>query len=195
METEFEHKVYSKSVLEFVTVAAEYVIFAEGAESEKRKDFLAKSQKLLPLIYLKSAMLSDLNSVLDEATEKFVTEEDWMQVQQSISRTLGKFDIFTEVHEPIAQQDEESLSVSLSECYADIYQDLADFIQVYRMGDTDMMNDALWECKQNFEQYWGPKLLVLVNNIHNIIYGSENWQQDSIDDKAANNVDSEAPEA
>ena len=188
MEKGLEHVVYSKSVLEFVTVAAEYVIFAESASESTREDFLLKSQKLLPLLYLQSSLLPEMSTELDEMPEKFVQEEDWMAVQQGVAKNLGKFDLFTEVYEPITQQQEDAISVSLSECFADVFQDLADFIQTYRMGDTGMMNDALWYCKEHFEQYWGPRLLVLLNNIHNIMYADESWKES--DDTVGNESNS-----
>jgi len=35
------------------------------------------------------------------------------------------------------------------------------------------MNDAVWECKQNFENYWGQKLVNSLRAIHRFIYSGE----------------------
>jgi hypothetical protein len=35
------------------------------------------------------------------------------------------------------------------------------------------MNDAVWECKLNFEDYWGQKLVNSLKAIHKFIYSGE----------------------
>src|SRR5665811_1865626 len=32
-----------------------------------------------------------------------------------------------------------------------IYQDLKDFVLLYKAGTDEVMNDAVWECRMNFE--------------------------------------------
>ena len=32
------------------------------------------------------------------------------------------------------------------------------------------MNDALWECKNNFEEFWGQKLVNVLRAIHSLVY-------------------------
>ena len=69
------------------------------------------------------------------------------------------------------QYSEEALESSISENIADIYQDLKDFILSYRIGTLEVMNDALGECRNNFEQYWGQRLVNGLRAIHNLVYG------------------------
>jgi len=69
------------------------------------------------------------------------------------------------------QYSDLALEASISENIADIYQDLKDFILAYRIGTLDVMNDALWMCRNNFEQYWGQKLVNGLRAIHNLVYG------------------------
>ena len=45
-----DHIVYSKNVIEFVTVAAETCLFLEHAAEFPRTDFIQKSIKILPLV-------------------------------------------------------------------------------------------------------------------------------------------------
>jgi hypothetical protein len=35
------------------------------------------------------------------------------------------------------------------------------------------MNDAVWECRLNFENYWGQKLVNSMRAIHKFIYSGE----------------------
>jgi len=47
-----DHIVYSKNVIEFVTVAAETCLFLEHATDFSREDFVVKSVKLFRQVYL-----------------------------------------------------------------------------------------------------------------------------------------------
>ena len=39
------------------------------------------------------------------------------------------------------------------------YQDIKDFTMQYRQGVEEIMNDAVWEVMDHFDQYWSTKLL------------------------------------
>ena len=60
-----DHIVYSKNVIEFVTVAAETCLFLEHAADLSRPDFIQKSVKMLPLLYLKASLLEIPESISD----------------------------------------------------------------------------------------------------------------------------------
>jgi hypothetical protein len=62
---------------------------------------------------------------------------------------------------------------SISENMADIYQDLKDFLLLYQTGTDEVMNDAVWECRLNFESFWGQKLVNSMRAIHKFIYSGE----------------------
>ena len=173
--------VYSKDVLEFVTVAAEYCSFVESASQLSKKDFLNKSQKLLSVIYLKMSVLPSIEPIYEDGNEKFVKEEDWIFIKESIAGVLGKHEQFIDVYNPVMVMEDDSENVSLSEIFSDIYQDLRDFITLYRIGHKESMNDALWECQQNFEQYWGARLLSAQLAIHKLLYGDEDLSDEEIE--------------
>ena len=40
---------------------------------------------------------------------------------------------------------------------ADIYQDIKDFLLLYQTGTEEVMNDAVWECRLNFENFLGTE--------------------------------------
>jgi hypothetical protein len=56
---------------------------------------------------------------------------------------------------------------------ADIYQDMKDFLLLYQTGTGEVMNDAVWECRMNFENFWGQKLVNSLRAIHKFIYSGE----------------------
>lgn len=175
--------VYSKDVLEFVTVAAEYCSFVENVTQLSKKDFLNKSQKLLSVIYLKISVLPRIEPIYESGNEKFVSEEDWIYIKENVSKLLGRHEQFIDIYNPVMAMEDDTENVSLSEIFSDIYQDLMDFITLYRIGHEESMNDALWECQQNFEQYWGTRLLSAQLAIHNILYGGEDLSEEDFDNK------------
>ena len=176
-----ENIVYSKGVIEFVTIAAEYCSYVESVENDSKKDFLLKSQKLLSALYLKASLLPKVDAIYEDGNEKFVSEEDWIYIKGKVVQKLGKHEIFLDVYSAVLALEDDSENVSLSEIYADIYQDLMDFVSLYRFGHEDSMNDALWECQQNFQQYWGQRLLVALTAIHNIIFGGDDLDEEDVE--------------
>jgi len=165
------HLIYSTQVIEFVTVANLFCNFLENAHTEKRKIFIEKSQKILSILYLKSIVLKSPKIIEEGYAEKFVTQDDYDFLKDKVSEKLGSFDLFCDLYPP--SNTIEATSISMSECYADIYQDLKDFTLLYQLGVVDSVNEGLWECVQNFEQIWGPRVLVLLKEIHNLLFSGE----------------------
>lgn len=169
--------VYSKNVIEFVTVANEYCKFVETAGGEDVPTMLGKAQKLLPLIYLKASVLPEFESSEEQELEKYVTEVDYNFLQQRIINLLGPYDDYQEVFDQEMQFSDAPLTASISENLADIYQDLKNFILSYRIGDDQVMQEALWTCMMNFRNYWGQKLVNGLRAIHSLIYSQADFNQ------------------
>ncbi len=172
-ESLFSDVVYSRNVIEFATVANEFCTFTESANEMPRKDFLGKLQKLLPLLYLKASLLPVIDEQdVEEAPEKFVTENDYVFILKKLSSKMGEFDSYPEIFEPGTPLGEANVEANISENVSDIYQDLKDFILSYRIGTVEVMRAALWECRNNFEQYWGQKLVNGLRAVHQLVYGN-----------------------
>jgi len=179
MAQNFNHPVYSKNVIEFVTVCREFCIWLENEKVEKRDAFAWKALKMLPLLYLKTSVLIKPETVLDDFLEKFVTEADYEFIRNRIKKIMGKFDDYLEVFTPDMQLSETPLSSTVSENIADIYQDIKDFLLNYRTAVTEMMNDALAEIVTQFETYWGQRLLNVLRAIHQAYYSNDNFDDDN----------------
>ena len=172
MKEEIENsKVNSRNILEFVSIAEEFCTFVENTLRFSKKDFLEKSGTLLPLIYLKTRLLPKFDSIFDDDNEKFVSEEEWDFVHQSVKKKLGLHDEYREIFDPLTHEQLEQSTSSISDNFADIYQDLKNSITLYNIGTEEMMNDALWECQLNFEEFWGQKLLNALKAIHSVFFG------------------------
>lgn len=178
-EEPLNHIVYSKNVIEFITVANEYCAFIEKHAKITRKEFIEKAQKMLPLLYLKTSLLPAFEETPAETSDKFVTEVDYNFLLNKISAKLGQYDSYQEVFDEGMQFSEAPLDASIAENLCDIYQDLKDCLMTYRLGNTEIMSDALTECLNNFETYWGQKLVNGLRALHMLVYGTANLDSNS----------------
>jgi hypothetical protein len=178
----FSELVYSKNVIEFVTVANEYCSFIEKADQFPRKGFLTRIQKIFPLLYLKASLLPSPDmETSEEEPEKYVTEEDYNYIHDKLIAKLGDADAYQEIYDSSLQYSYIPVEGSISENIADIYQDLKDFILSYRIGTVEVMNDAFIECRNNFEQYWGQKLVNALRAVHYLLYSNTNLEEEDQD--------------
>lgn len=164
--------VYSRNVVEFATVAKEFCSFLETCEHHKTKVFVATTSKLLPLLYYKATLLPKTEPVYDEGNEQFVTELDYRLIESKIEDLLGQHNDFLEIYDKRADANDGQFTVSIAEYLADIYQDLKNFTMRYHVGNTDVMNDALWECTENFGEFWGIRLVNLIRAFHILEFSS-----------------------
>lgn len=167
-----EDIVYSKEVIEFTAVANEYCRYLEEASSTDGHKLLLILQRLLPLMYMKALYLPQIESKLDEEIEKFVREEDWQQIKDTLTGKFGAANNFIDVNQD-RESTEELIYCELAENLADIYQDIKDFLMVYRVGTVELMNDALWECKESFRLYWGQTLVNTIRAVHYALIDAE----------------------
>lgn len=190
-EDGFSSLAYSKNVIEFITVANEFCSFLDRADELDSATFLSRLQKILPLLYLKASLLPEFDFEPDEELEKYVTEVEYNLIQKKILEHTGAYDDYQEVFVPGMQFSESPLTASIAENVADIYQDTKDTVMSFRTLDESVIEQALWECRQNFVQIWGQKLVNCLRAIHSLVY-NENFAE-NISDKSANNEKRSAP--
>jgi hypothetical protein len=165
--------VYSRNVFEFVAVANEFCKYAEHASEIKGEEMLRIMQRILPLMYLKASLLPELEPFFEDGNEKFVTEADWNDLNKILKEKFGTANDYLEVFDEKINDSEGPVVSSISENMADIYQDMKDFLLLYQTGTGEVMNDAVWECRMNFENFWGQKLVNSMRAIHKFIYSGE----------------------
>ncbi|MEI7725640.1 MAG: DUF5063 domain-containing protein, partial [Bacteroidota bacterium] len=94
MITNSDDPVYSRKVLEMLTVANEFCLFLEKAEDYSLEELLNFLQKISPLIYLKSALLPDIEVTDEDAVEHYVSEEQWETLFNILYIKFGERDLF-----------------------------------------------------------------------------------------------------
>jgi hypothetical protein len=124
-------------------------------------------------MYLKASLLPQLNPFFEDGNEKFVTESDWIVIQDTLKEKFGTANDYLEVFDERITESEGPVISTISENLADIYQDIKDFLLLYQTGTVEVMNDAVWECRMNFENFWGQKLVNSMRAIHKFIYSGE----------------------
>ena len=164
--------VYSRKVLEMLTVANEYCMFLEKAEDYSMEELLNFLQKIAPLIYLKSALLPDVDVEDEDAVEHYVSEEQWEAMFNILYNKFGENDqfFFVDHHE---KSHNDPVKGSLAESFTDIYQDLKDFLLLYQNPLKAFKENSVKECKRLFETRYGYRLINSQSAIHCILYPEE----------------------
>ncbi len=162
--------IYSRNVLEFVAAANEFCKYAERSSEIKGGELLRILQRLLPYLYIRASLLPSLEPVFEDGNEKFVTESDWNIIHDSLKKQFGNTDLYPDISDAGPEGPEAIAESSISENLSDMYQDIKDFLLLYQTGTEEVMNDAVWECKMNFENIWGQKLVNSLRAIHGFIY-------------------------
>lgn len=170
--------VYSPHVAEFVTVANEFCKFLEHTDDYSKTEFVDKSLKISALLYLKATLLPAFDvDDSEQLHEKFVTEAQWEHVSALVTKKLGLHNEHVEILTSDVEFDAEA-RISLAECFADIYQDVRDFVGTYAIGHDPATLTALDECRANFATIWGPRLLAVARALHRLNYGGLNLDYD-----------------
>ncbi|MCR5313126.1 MAG: DUF5063 domain-containing protein [Bacteroidaceae bacterium] len=170
MEKKEKSPVYQHEVIEFVTVAVQYCAYLEQAESKQRHEFVDTILKVLPLLYLKGALLPQYEILTDYNPSDYVTEENYDIIRNNIAFILGEKDDYLDVFMEDMKYSETPILTTISENLADIYQDLKNFVSEFKDGNEDNMMGALSVCKDNFKNYWGQKLTNVMRALHEVCY-------------------------
>jgi hypothetical protein len=184
-----DNPIYSKNSIEFVTVANEFCKFIENSANISLTEFVDTTHRLLPFVYLKGSLLPKIEESFSDFNEKYVSESDYNYIQDTIVDKFGKHNFFEEIFDPLRQENDEPVQLSIGECFADIYQDLKDFIMQFQTASDEIMTNAIWECQQAFEQYWGQRTVNLLRVLHNLKYfvvdlEEENSSKDNLIDSS-----------
>jgi hypothetical protein len=174
--------VYSKTVLEMLTVANEYCLFLEKADNYDRQDILLFLQKICPLIYIKASLLPSIELTDEDAAEHFVAEEEWEGMFNSLHLKFENDDLYYFI-DPHERSHTDPVKASLAENFTDIYQDLKDFVLLYQKPRKASMEFAVYECKRLFETHYGFRLVRAHFALHYLLNkdGDKGELQDLLD--------------
>ena len=167
-----EDIVFSRNTVEFVTVAAEYCAYIERSNEHSRKEFTETLLKLLPLLYLKAQMLPEGERICEDELEDFVTEDSYEVLRMSLYELFADKDSYLDVFVAEMKYSDTPVTKSISEDLADIYQDVKNFVCLFKLGINETMHDAIIECSEHFARYWGQTLVNTLRALHEIRYNT-----------------------
>jgi hypothetical protein len=165
MQFDPNEPVFSKKVIEVLTISNEFCLLIEKAETYERTDFLLILHRILPLLYLKASLLTNVEASNPEIKERFVNEEQYELIYHSLKRIFGSDDRFKENVNNISANPG-----SFSEYLSDVYQDIKDFLVLYQKPSMSAKENAINECLLFFKNHWGYRALMSVTNIHPLLY-------------------------
>jgi uncharacterized protein YwgA len=165
--------ILSKQTEDFVRTALEFCVLVEKHSQGKREFFINNMTKVLPLLYLKVSIIPPMEENYESDLETKVSEEMYERVENAINQLLGNENLYLETFHPDIRLSDSPVAVKISEDLADIYQDLGNFIAVFKNGQKETMNDSLALCIRNFEKYWGQRLLNALRALHYLKYSNE----------------------
>ena len=171
---------FSNNVIEMITVANNFCSFIEKAEKHSKIQLLDYLERVLPLLFLKGALLPKVIVDNPEANERFVTEEQWGTIFNDLKTKFEEDDKFWYL-DLNSLDPNEPIRTNLSENLSDIYQDMKDFVLLYQKPTRTAKQNATHECKALFEINWGNKLINSLKAIHHILYKNKN-KNDIIDE-------------
>ena len=154
----------SANVIDMFTVANEFCIFTEKADKYNSEEVLQYYAKICPLLYLKGAILPAVEADEDYFGERFVNEDQWESIYNSLLLVFpGRDEFFTLSYETA---DNIPLKASISEHLADVYQDLKDFVLLYQKNLAYAKQNAVYECRNLFVSHWGARIAALLPALH-----------------------------
>jgi len=179
-------RVYNKNTIEFITVCKEFVAFCEDLSPYDALKTATILHRLLPLIYLKTSLLPTFE-LQDNFLEEAVSEDIYNLIAQSFQEKFGEMDLEGELYENSSTLNERN-TAPLSEIITDIYQDLKNVLSNYQTADESIMESALYICKQNFELFWGMRLITAMQILHSLVFLKGEWWLD-LKAKKQKNID------
>lgn len=179
-----------KDTMELLTVATEYCAFIEKTSKFERPAYISKLHKILSLVYLKMSLLEKegVGGEPDEPAEAFLSEYEYEYIKSIVSRKLGSFDAYINIYNS-ASNDSAYEQAELSDCVADIYHNLKNFVENCRTASEESALASFKELVYDFREYWGYRVLSVLASLHAIVY-SPMLQQDDEDEDYANNYQS-----
>jgi len=158
--------VLSKYTEDFARAALDFCIILEKTGGNEKEIFVGNMTKILPLLYLKTLLIPAIEENYETELDTRISEEMYNQIEHNIGELLGEDNVYLETFHPDIKLSDTPIAVKISEDLADIWQDLGNFIAVFKNGDKETMNDALLLCLENFRKYWGQRLVNALRALH-----------------------------
>lgn len=161
----------TKRLLDIVSLAKSYCELCENALEYNREEFTNLSLDLLPRLYWNFFDLSAGISLGEsDYFSDYVDETLYGQIQSHIASVMGSQDTFLDTFEEDMKYSDTPITSSISECMADIFQPLFNFVSIVHDSEGGQLQEAFISCKEDFESYWSQTLCNVLKALNNVKY-------------------------
>jgi len=155
------------AVRELLTLGNEYCYFVENQSKYNEEYRLTFLQRALPALYLKGALLPEIDDCDESFMQRYVTEENYEILYNEMRDILGSKDRYHTADTVTGDLTEHSLSENLT----DLYQDMKDLFITYSKGFEAGRECASFYAKKWFADRWGYAVSKALPIIHELMSG------------------------
>ncbi len=102
-----------------------------------------------------------------------VTKDDWLHIHRNVSGTIGEHDTYWITFDPIFPRNDsgDPCLASLGDDCADIYRDIIRPLSAFNAGQTEILDDIIWEWADTpFQSHWGLHAACAIHTLHWIVF-------------------------
>lgn len=100
----------------------------------------------------------------------YVDEDYYNAVRRHMEQLFGPDDTFLETFEEDMKYSDTPIAASVSECLADIFQPLYNFISIVKDTEGEHLEGAYRQCHEEFCAYWSQTLCNVLRALNHIYY-------------------------
>ncbi len=171
----------TRAVLEVVAIADEFCKYLEDAGSQSSDQLIKALRGFVPLLYLRGSLLKATEPEYPEANERYITEEQWENMFNNLRNLFGESDEFWYI-DYMEANHHDPIKASMAECLADVYQDLNDFVMLFKQNSLAARENAIFSCHMLFHERWGQRLALLLPVLHALQSERGNQTYDNLED-------------
>lgn len=162
----------------FIGLCNEYCTALEQARESSRGGFIADMLRLLPRIYISASDLDIGASNYESYIESSLDEDYYDSIRRDIESLMGPADIYLEVFEEDMKYSDTPIAASISECLADIFQTLYNFLAMVKDSPEEFIISSLAAVKDDFGAYWGQTLCNVLRALNHLRYNGDDSDED-----------------
>lgn len=158
-------------LMEVVSLSKTYCELCERALEFQKEEFVNRALDLLPRLYWNFLDI-EAGVSLGESDyfSDYVDEVTYGHIQNGIATVMGGQDTFLETFEEDMKYSDTPITSSISECMADIYQPLFNYISIVYDSEGSQLEESFISCKEDFENYWSQTLCNVLRALNNVKY-------------------------
>jgi hypothetical protein len=149
----------------FADIARRYIARIDGREGQSAEDFLLALHPLLCELIYRAAVLPDIEADGDLPRDH-MTQPRWNRLHESLKALLGDYNLYWQVFDPVALDEDDPIRGTLADDLADIYRDVGKGLETAFDPAAPIPTMVVWSWRFNFFFHWGHHALEATRAIH-----------------------------